>query len=237
MKFTAIDFETANASMLSACSIGVVEFEDGIPVRETYTLIRPPEECGKFNWYNVRIHGIKASMVKNAPTFDQVWEQIHTSIEGQLIVCHNATFDTTVLCRLLEYYGYPKPTFDYVCTVKISQLLWPEMENHKLDTVCNDLNIVLNHHEALSDARGCGFILAEALKNTSATHIDDLLCALNMRIGRVTPKEHQTCSTAEEVRRKILSDKRKQENRRKYFAHKHFVQANTQAKRKGEPPS
>ena len=67
MKFTAIDFETANASMLSACSIGVVEFEDNVPVRETITLIRPPEECGKFNWYNVRIHGIKASMVKDAP--------------------------------------------------------------------------------------------------------------------------------------------------------------------------
>ena len=53
MKFTAIDFETANASMLSACSIGVVEFEDNVPVKETITLIRPPEEYGKFNWYNV----------------------------------------------------------------------------------------------------------------------------------------------------------------------------------------
>ena len=66
MKFTAIDFETANASMLSACSIGVVEFEDNVPVKETITLIRPPEEYGKFNWYNVRIHGIKKNMVKDA---------------------------------------------------------------------------------------------------------------------------------------------------------------------------
>lgn len=136
MKFTAIDFETANASMLSACSIGVVEFEDNVPVKETITLIRPPEEYGKFNWYNVRIHGIKKNMVKDAPTFDQVWERIHSSIENQLIVCHNAAFDTAVLCKLLEYYGIPVPNFDYVCTVKISQLLWPEMQNHKLDTVC-----------------------------------------------------------------------------------------------------
>ena len=223
MKFTAIDFETANSSMLSACSIGVVEFEDGIPVRETYTLIRPPEECGKFNWYNVRIHGIKPAMVKDAPTFDEVWKQIHASIEGQLIVCHNAVFDTAVLCRLVEYYGFPKPTFDYVCTVKISQLIWPDMENHKLDTVCNDLHIVLNHHEALSDARGCGMILAEALKQKQYTDIEPLLEDLHMQIGRISPNERQSCSTSEEIRRKMLSDQKKQKNRRKYFARKHHT--------------
>ena len=234
MKFTAIDFETANASMLSACSIGIVEFEDGVPVRETYTLIRPPEEYGKFNWYNVRIHGIKATMVKDAPTFDKVWEQIRDSIDGQLIVCHNAAFDTVVLCRLLEYYGIAIPTFDYVCTVKISQLLWPEMENHKLDTVCNDLNIVLNHHEALSDARACGLIFAEALKSQPCIDTADLLDALEMRVGHVSPKGRQSCSTSEEVRRKMISDKKKQASRRKYFARRHSA---ADTKEKGEKPS
>ena len=234
MKFTAIDFETANASMLSACSIGIVEFEDGVPVRETYTLIRPPEEYGKFNWYNVRIHGIKATMVKDAPTFDKVWEQIRDSIDGQLIVCHNAAFDTVVLCRLLEYYGIAIPTFDYVCTVKISQLLWPEMENHKLDTVCNDLNIVLNHHEALSDARACGLIFAEALKSQHCIDTSDLLDALEMRVGHVSPKGRQSCSTSEEVRRKMISDKKKQASRRKYFARRHSA---ADTKEKGEKPS
>lgn len=227
MKFTAIDFETANASMLSACSIGVVEFEDNIPIHETITLIRPPEECGKFNWYNVRIHGITAPMVKHAPTFDQVWQRIHPSIENQLIVCHNAAFDTVVLCRLLEYYRIPVPEFDYVCTVKLSQKLWPEMENHKLDTVCNDLNINLNHHEALSDARACGLIFAEALKDQHCTQLSELLEAAEMRIGHVSPQGRQSCSTAEEIRRKIISDKKKQESRRRYYARRHIPSAAT----------
>lgn len=233
MKYTAIDFETANASMLSACSIGIVEFENGVPFRETYTLIRPPEEFGKFNWYNIRIHGIRASMVKDAPTFDEIWEQIKDSIDGQLIVCHNAAFDTVVLCRLLEYYGIQLPAFDYVCTVKLSQLLWPEMQNHKLDTVCHDLNIPLNHHEALSDARACGMILAEALKSQHCSNFADLFEALEMRIGRVSPQGRQSCSTAQEIRRKIISDRKKQANRRKYFARNSA--ADTQEK--GEHPS
>ena len=220
--------------MLSACSVGIVVFEDGAPVRELHTLIRPPEECGKFNWYNVRIHGIKANMVKTAPTFDEVWAQISDCIDGQLVVCHNAAFDTVVLCRLLEYYHIAIPTFDYVCTVKISQLLWPEMENHKLDTVCRDLRIGLNHHEALSDARACGLIFAEALKSQHCDDLTDLLEALEMRAGRVSPQERQSCSTSEEVRRKMISEKKKQASRRKYFARRHAAAGATE---KGEHPS
>ena len=234
MKFTAIDFETANASMLSACSIGAVVFEDGIPVREMYTLIRPPEEYGKFNWYNVRIHGIRASMVQDAPTFDQVWELLAGDIENQLVVCHNAAFDTVVLCRLLEYYGIGVPTFDYLCTVKMSQRLWPEMENHKLDTVCDELDISLNHHEALSDARACGMILAEALRSQHCSNVSDLLEALEMRAGHISPQGRVSCSTSEEIRRKILSEKKKQESRRRYFARRQAAKAGSAALEKGE---
>ncbi|MDO4174489.1 MAG: 3'-5' exonuclease [Eubacteriales bacterium] len=237
MKFTAIDFETANASMLSACSIGVVEFENNVPVRETITLIRPPEEYNKFNWYNVRIHGIKASMVKHAPTFDQVWDSIRSSIENQTVICHNAAFDTVVLCKLLEYYGIPIPEFDYVCTVKVSQLIWPEMENHKLDTVCNDLHIRLNHHEALSDARACGLIFAEALKSQHCSEIRELMDALTMRAGHVSASGRSSCSTSEETRRKLLSEKKKQESRRRYFASRHLSAADKPVPKKGAKPS
>ena len=41
MEFTAIDFETANASRDSACAIGLVTVKDGVIVDEYYHLIRP----------------------------------------------------------------------------------------------------------------------------------------------------------------------------------------------------
>ena len=34
MRYVALDFETGNASPLSACALGVSVFEDAIPVRE-----------------------------------------------------------------------------------------------------------------------------------------------------------------------------------------------------------
>lgn len=231
MRYTAIDFETANSSPLSACSIGVVVFEDGEPIRESIHLIRPPKEFGKFNWYNIRIHGIKPAMVADEPTFDEVWREIQPDIADTLIVCHNAMFDTSVLCKLLNYYQLPLPSFQYVCTVKISQKIWPDMENHKLDTVSEELQIALDHHEALSDARACGLILARAMEQLHCENIDELAEEIGMRIGQISASEHVSCSTAEEIRQKIESQKKKEIRRLRYYKY-HAKSAAQKAQKK-----
>jgi DNA polymerase-3 subunit epsilon len=51
MRFTAIDFETANADRGSACAVGLVVVEDGQIVSRTSQLIRP-EPC-RFDPFNV----------------------------------------------------------------------------------------------------------------------------------------------------------------------------------------
>ncbi len=196
----------------------VVVFENGEIVKEWVSYIKPPKEYGKFNWYNIRVHGIKPRMVEHAPTFEELWEELREDVEGQLIVCHNAMFDTAVLRKLLEFYQIPIPEFSYVCTVKISQKVWPEMENHKLNTVAEDLGIQLNHHEALSDSRACGYILAKAIKQLHIHDIDELAETIGMRVGKITSDGHISCSTAEEIRRKIESQKKKEISRRRYYA-------------------
>lgn len=196
MNFTAIDFETANSSYISACSVGVSVFENNKPVKQYSKLIKPPKEAGDFNWYNIKIHGIKKSDVKNEPNFSQIWNDISQDIENKIIVCHNAVFDTSVLRKCLEFYQIPCPSFKYICTVKVAQKLWPELENHKLDTVSKSLNISLNHHEAGSDAHACGLILQNALNQTGCTSINKLANMLGIRLGYVSNGEHISCSCA-----------------------------------------
>ena len=58
MKYVALDFETGNASPLSACALGASIFEDGALVREQVSLIRPPAGARKFHWGNVRVNHI-----------------------------------------------------------------------------------------------------------------------------------------------------------------------------------
>lgn len=158
MNFYAIDFETANYSKHSACSLALVKVENSRIVDEYYTLIQPETD---FYWKNIQIHGIRPEDVVNAPKFPVVWNQIQQCFqENQLVVAHNASFDCGVLAGCLDYYGLAQPHYLSLCTVKTSRKLFPEMPNHRLNTVCEQLNIQLNnHHDALEDSRACAEIL------------------------------------------------------------------------------
>ena len=57
----------------------------------------------------------------------------------------------------------PLPEQRFEDTVKISRQIW-NFKNNKLNTVCNELRIPLNHHDALSDALGCAKIAMKAFK-------------------------------------------------------------------------
>ncbi|MDO4270140.1 MAG: 3'-5' exonuclease [Eubacteriales bacterium] len=200
MRYVALDFETGNASPLSACALGVSVFEDTLLVREQVSLIKPPSCVGKFHWGNIRVNGIKEKMVADAPAFDSVWRDFADDAEGGVLVCHNAMFDTAVLCACLAHYHLPMPECRYICTVKVSQRVWPEMENHKLDTVSDALDIELNHHEAGSDARAAGLILQAALRETNSADADELAEKIGMRLGRISCMGTTPCSIAKDAR-------------------------------------
>ncbi|WP_207941317.1 exonuclease, DNA polymerase III, epsilon subunit protein [Enterococcus sp. DIV2402] len=158
MNFIAMDFETANYQRHSACSLALVMVRNSQIVGEYYTLIQPETE---FFWRNIQIHGIRPQDVVHAPKFPEVWQQIEQYYqENSLIVAHNAGFDTGVLTGCLEYYGLKQPHYLSLCTVKTSRKLYPEIANHKLNTMCELLDIPLNnHHDALEDSRACANIL------------------------------------------------------------------------------
>lgn len=200
MRYIALDFETGNASRLSACALGVSIFEDQTPAGELVTLIKPPAQVGKFHWGNVRVNHIKESMVVDAPTFDIVWRELADRVDGSVLVCHNAMFDTAVLCACLAHYHLPVPDCRYVCTVKVAQRVWPQLVNHKLDTVAGALGIALNHHEAGSDARAAGLILQAALRETGCADVDALARRIGMRLGRISCMGTVPCSIAKEAR-------------------------------------
>lgn len=200
MRYIALDFETGNASRLSACALGVSIFEDQTPAGELVTLIKPPAQVGKFHWGNVRVNHIKESMVVDAPTFDIVWRELADRVDGSVLVCHNAMFDTAVLCACLAHYHLPVPDCRYVCTVKVAQRVWPQLVNHKLDTVASALGIALNHHEAGSDARAAGLILQAALRETGCADVDALARRIGMRLGRISCMGTVPCSIAKETR-------------------------------------
>lgn len=173
--FVAIDFETATADRM-ACQLGLVVVEDLKIIKEKNFLIQPPDNYYDFNC--TRIHGIDSSVTAASPTFDNIWDEIKSLLEGQVVIAHNCSFDKSVLNKALDYYGLPefKPA-EYKCTMKI-------YGGNSLTNVCKHLDIPLDfHHDAICDARACAIAYIKYLETGS---VPDILAT---KIGKELKQE------------------------------------------------
>ncbi|MFN8284709.1 MAG: 3'-5' exonuclease [Chitinophagales bacterium] len=165
MTFTAIDFETATYKPHSACAVGIVTVEHGIITDAYSTLIQPPENF--YSYHNIRVHGITSKHTYNTPTFDELYPEIYKRLLHKNIVAHNESFDRSVLRGCISHYGLSSKGLSlhkqWQCTVKLYRSLgyW----HNKLSDCCARLNIPLNHHDALSDARACALLYLNYLQN------------------------------------------------------------------------
>lgn len=81
-------------------------------------------------------------MVVNKPTLADYWDKLKPYLDHKTVIAHNAGFDVGALCATLEHFNIPFPTFDYLCTVKLSQKAYPELPSHKLNNLCDALGIL-----------------------------------------------------------------------------------------------
>jgi DNA polymerase-3 subunit epsilon len=154
--YTAIDFETAHGKRWSICQIGLVRVENKLITEQLSILVKPPNN---FYWDNfIDIHGITPEQTSEAPTFDSIWHQIEPFIKEQNVVAHNGfAFDFQCLKQTLEYYEMAVPEFTGHCTYGIY--------GKNLASLCEEHNIPLNHHDALSDAKASAALYRMYLKN------------------------------------------------------------------------
>src|SRR5436190_1512817 len=70
--FVAIDFETADRSLDSACALALVKVENGQIIDRNYWLIRPPRQKFRFTY----LHGISWGHVADQSTFQELWPSV-----------------------------------------------------------------------------------------------------------------------------------------------------------------
>jgi DNA polymerase-3 subunit epsilon len=182
-KLAAIDFETANEKLSSACSLGIAIIDNNEIVKTAQWLIKPPEMY--FRPFNTMLHGISEKTVEKKPEFYWLWPTIKKYLEGSIILAHNASFDTGVLRSLLDVYQLDYPELDYACTVTLSRKVWKGFENYKLNTVSGNLNFSFNHHNAKEDAMACANIAIEAVKKLNAVSFEDLLKKTGLKTAKL----------------------------------------------------
>lgn len=149
--FTFIDVETPNFSNSAISSIGLIHINTDGEIIEKYTLVNPNQH---FDTFNIELTGITPEMVKDAPVFKEVWNDIKEYFEDSILVAHNARFDLGVISKCLIREGLPIPNIRYMCTVDLSRKYIPS-KSHKLNVLCDLLDIELIHHQADSDTKAC----------------------------------------------------------------------------------
>lgn len=191
-RILAIDFETANNSRGSVCSLGIAIYEDNQIILNKEVLINPEEE---FYWYNTIVNGITEEMVVDAPKFPEVWKVINELItENTLIIAHQASFDMSVLRHALDKYEIEYPVFKYICTKNLSKRAYDGLTSYSLDSVGEYLNIEFEHHKASQDALVCLKIFIDTLEKSGFNDIDKMIESYNIKKGEISKDKCKPCS-------------------------------------------
>lgn len=181
MNFVAIDFETANGSRNSACALGVVVIEDGRMTQRRYSLINPQMPFSRYCSY---IHGITPPAVKNAPTFSDIYPEVYRLLHNKIVVAHNAPFDIAVLRASCEARGLEMPNVEPFCSVEMSRTAWPELPHHRLNSLAEEFDLPLNHHNAIGDATVCAQLVLLCADNFGANNMTELKGMLAIKARR-----------------------------------------------------
>jgi len=172
MKFTSLDFETANHSDASICAAGIAVFVDGELTEPRHWLVRPPSGHDFIREDFIEIHGITHEDVQDAPEFPTVaMELLPFLTGGDFVVAHNAEFDMRMLTGTLNHFGISCPSFRTLCTRETARRAWPELPSHSLDTVARHIGHTFRHHNALDDAEAAGRVLTAIIREYGESRV------------------------------------------------------------------
>lgn len=185
LDFTAIDFETANSSSASACSVGLVKVRDGRVVDSAYWLIRPPAGHDEFVEWNTRIHGIRAADVASALSWQAQLPDLVAFADGDPLVAHNASFDMGVIRGGCAATAVECPGFDYLCSVQVARRTY-SLDSYRLPVAAMAAGFEdFEHHNALADSQACAAIVVHAAARHGVETVAALAEAVSVRIGRL----------------------------------------------------
>ena len=166
--FIAFDLETTGfvVGADQIAEIGAVRFVDGKPEMIFATLIDPgipmPEGAS-------RVNGITDAMLKGMPKITDVLEPFAEFCGDDILVAHNALFDTQFLTADIKKHEMSAPRGVILDTCNIARKVFPGLANYKLVTLVQHLGIpATNFHRAEEDASYCGQLHHKMIERLSA---------------------------------------------------------------------
>jgi DNA polymerase-3 subunit epsilon len=149
--FAVVDIET-NGGRPGPGTITeiAVRISDGSSLLHSREWLIRPEMPVPF--HITALTGIDNDMLREAPSFAEVAEEVLCMLHGHVFTAHNASFDLSHLKAAFEACGLTfKPRV--ICTVRSARKCWPGLKSYSLGNLCAALDIpILNRHRAGGDA-------------------------------------------------------------------------------------
>jgi len=183
--FVVFDLETtgAKAPPCRVTEVGAFRVRGGEITERFHTLVNPEIPIPPFI---TSLTGIHDAMVKDAPLFSDIVDDLLEFLGDSVLVAHNAPFDMRFLNHEISLvFGEYRLLNPCLCTVQLSRKLLPNIDNHKLKTVAEYYSISLvNHHRASDDAKATAEIFVNLLEMLTSSGVRDIGSIKHMGLRR-----------------------------------------------------
>lgn len=167
MRFIAFDLETTGtvAGVDQIVELGAVRFIDGKAEAVFSTLVDPkmPIPPGAS-----AVNKITDDMVRGKASIETILEPFTEFCGDDILVAHNAPFDTQFLLADYKRHEMTAPTGVILDTLPMARKVFPGLANYKLGTLVQHLKIPsAGFHRAEEDATYAGALFLEIFKEFS----------------------------------------------------------------------
>ena len=192
LSYVVVDVETTGTSPWSGdriTEIAAIVVRDGIVAERFETLVNPERSIPPMI---TNLTQITWEMVKDAPRFRDVCEQVVSLLQGHVFVAHNADFDWRFVTAEVQRATGQRLSGRRLCTVRLARRVLPHLRSRRLDSVASYYGVeILARHRAAGDAVATAHVLLRLLdeaRDRECRCWDDLQRLLGESMARKGPR-------------------------------------------------
>lgn len=192
LEYVIVDVETTGGSAAGGHRIteiaALLVGTDGVVLDEWTTLVNPERPIPAFI---TRLTNISWEMVKDAPRFAEVADDLARFLDGRVFVAHNASFDWQVISHELTRARGTAPSGRVLCTMRLARKVVPEVPSRSLDALAYYFGIDNEaRHRAYGDARVTARLFGRLMERVAEREIESWV-ALEELLGQRKPRRRR----------------------------------------------
>ncbi len=165
LSYVVVDVETTGGRAFAGdriTEIAAIVVKGGEITHEFETLVNPQRPIPPMI---TAITNITWNMVRNAPTFRDIADDVASVLRGHVFVAHNASFDWRFVASEITRATGGRLDGRRLCTVKLARKVLPQLPRRSLDHLARFFGVeITSRHRAGGDARATARVLVRLLR-------------------------------------------------------------------------